>query len=81
MYSFYFRDPLGQFYELACYKFDPPVGATHTDVLFEAHKLWMVRQDEHLADAIALLTQRARQSLSTDHSAKNPYAATPPLWG
>ena len=27
MYSIYFRDPLGQLMELACYKFEPPAGA------------------------------------------------------
>ena len=26
MYSIYFRDPLGQLLELACYKFEPPAG-------------------------------------------------------
>ena len=29
------RDPLGQLIECACYKFEPPVGATHADVLRE----------------------------------------------
>lgn len=85
MYSFYFRDPLGQLYELACYKFDPPVGVTHAEVLFEAHQLRMARNDyaigdEHLADAIEILTQRTARSLSADRSPKNPYRATPALW-
>ena len=39
MDSLYFRDPLGQTYELACYKFDPPPGYTHTDVLAAAHPI------------------------------------------
>src|SRR5512147_1449547 len=39
MDSLYFRDPLGQLLELACYKFEPPIGATHADVLREAHLL------------------------------------------
>ena len=39
MDSIYFRDPLGQLLECATYKFDPPTGATHVDVLLEAHKL------------------------------------------
>jgi glyoxalase family protein len=34
MYSIYFRDPLGQRYELAAYKFNPPDGCTHAQVLF-----------------------------------------------
>jgi hypothetical protein len=78
MDSFYFRDPLGQLYELACYKFDPPTGFTHAHVLYEAHKLRVAQEaynitDEHLADAIELLAQRAYPTLSEDRSAKNPY--------
>ena len=38
MHSIYFRDPLGQLMELACYKFDPPAGASHADVLHEARE-------------------------------------------
>lgn len=63
MDSIYFRDPLGQLLELACYKFDPPAGATHADVLREAH-LVRVKEgaknitDVHLADAIAALVKR-----------------------
>jgi catechol-2,3-dioxygenase len=78
MDSFYFRDPLGQLYELACYKFEPPTGVTHSEVLLEAHKLRVERgdyniADEHLADAIEILTARTARSLSEDRSAKNPY--------
>ncbi|GIK56829.1 MAG: hypothetical protein BroJett015_24920 [Chloroflexota bacterium] len=85
MYSIYFRDPLGQLYELASYKFEPPVGVTHADVLFEAHKLRTERGDYaigdgHLADAIEILTQRTTRSLSTDRSPKNPYKAPVRLW-
>ncbi len=85
MDSIYFRDPLGQLLECATYKFDPPVGATHTDVLFEAHKLRAARgdhhiADEHLADAIALLVERRQGSLSTDRAAKDPYTEKPPVW-
>ncbi len=62
MYSLYFRDPLGQLLELACYKFEPPVGHTHADVLREAHKICAARgayniTDEHLADAIEALSR------------------------
>ena len=39
MDSIYFREPLGLLIELASYKFDPPIGCTHADVLETAHKL------------------------------------------
>ena len=73
MDSIYFRDPLGQLIELACYKFEPPVGVTHATVLLEAHKLRVERgayniSDEHLADAIEVLTARTTQSLSQEGS-------------
>jgi hypothetical protein len=63
MYSLYFRDPLGQLLELACYKFDPPVGYTHADVLREAHNIRLAKgdyniADEHLADAIEKLSRK-----------------------
>jgi glyoxalase family protein len=79
MDSIYFRDPLGQLIELACYKFEPPVGVTHAEVLLEAHKLRVARgdyniADEHLADAIAVLVQRTARSLSDDRSPQDPYA-------
>lgn len=78
MHSIYFRDPLGQRYELACYKFEPPVGVTHAEVLFEAHKLRVAEgayniQDSHLADAIELLTTRNQPSLSEDREPKHAY--------
>jgi len=80
MDSIYFRDPLGQLYELASYKFEPPMGYTHAEVLFEAHKIRSERGDyniaeEHLADAIEALTQRAARSLSEDRSPRDPYRA------
>jgi glyoxalase family protein len=69
MDSIYFRDPLGQLIELACYKFQPPVGVAASEVLLEAHRLRVAAgdhhiADEHLADAIELLTRRTTQSLS-----------------
>lgn len=81
MDSIYFRDPLGQLYELASYKFEPPAGVSHADVLTEAHRIRVGRgayaiDESHLADAIESLTQRTRTSLSADRSAKDPYAAT-----
>ena len=61
MDSIYFRDPNGQLLELACFKFEPPVGYTHTDVLALAHNLRVEAgdyaiEDRHLADALAQLT-------------------------
>src|SRR5689334_23884583 len=78
MDSIYFEDPLGLLIELASYRFEPPFGSTHSDVLLEAHRLRVERGDpniaeEHLADAIELMTRRSRPSLSDDRSAKNPY--------
>jgi catechol 2,3-dioxygenase-like lactoylglutathione lyase family enzyme len=78
MDSIYFEDPLGLLIELASYRFEPPFGYTHADVLLEAHKLRVERGDynidrEHLADAIETLVTRSRASLSDDRSPKNPY--------
>jgi hypothetical protein len=69
MDSIYFHDPLGLLIELASYRFEPPLGHTHADVLLEAHKLRVARGDhniaqEHLADAIEVLVERSRPSLS-----------------
>lgn len=63
MDSLYFRDPNGQLLELACYRFDPPTGCTHADVLATAHRLRLAAgahhiDQEHLADAIEELTHR-----------------------
>jgi catechol 2,3-dioxygenase-like lactoylglutathione lyase family enzyme len=68
MDSIYFHDPLGLLIELAAYRFEPPQGSTHADVLLEAHKLRVERGDrniepEHLADAIEALAAR-RPTLS-----------------
>ncbi len=78
MDSIYFDDPLGLLIELAAYRFEPPWGHTHADVLLEAHRLRVERGDhnidtEHLADAIELLATRSRASLSDDRAPKNPY--------
>jgi catechol 2,3-dioxygenase-like lactoylglutathione lyase family enzyme len=79
MDSIYFDDPLGLLIELASYRFEPPFGYTHGDVLLEAHKLREARGDyniaqEHLADAIEALVGRSRASLSDDRSPKDPYS-------
>lgn len=78
MYSIYFRDPLGQLFELSNYKFEPPVGVTHAEVLLEAHHIRVAAgdyniSDEHIADALEVLTGRTDRSLSEDRSPKDPY--------
>jgi catechol 2,3-dioxygenase-like lactoylglutathione lyase family enzyme len=79
MDSIYFTDPLGLLIELASYRFEPPFGFTHSDVLLEAHKVRVARGDYnitelHVADAIEQLVERSRPSLSDDRSPKDPYA-------
>lgn len=78
MDSIYFEDPLGLLIELASYRFEPPTGRTHTDVLLEAHLLRVERGDAnidriHLADAIERLVAQSQRSLSDDRAPKNPY--------
>jgi catechol 2,3-dioxygenase-like lactoylglutathione lyase family enzyme len=78
MDSIYFRDPLGLLCELASYRFEPPVGFTHAEVLLEAHHIRVARGDYniaevHLADAIEAMVRRSRQSLSDDRAPKDPY--------
>jgi catechol 2,3-dioxygenase-like lactoylglutathione lyase family enzyme len=78
MDSIYFTDPLGLLIELASYRFEPPQGSTHADVLHEAHKIRVARGDYniaevHLADAIENLATRKTATLSDDRSPKNPY--------
>jgi catechol 2,3-dioxygenase-like lactoylglutathione lyase family enzyme len=79
MDSIYFEDPMGLLIELASYRFEPPAGFTHADVLLEAHKIRVERGDYniaqiHLADAIETLVNRSRESLSEDRSPKDPYS-------
>jgi catechol 2,3-dioxygenase-like lactoylglutathione lyase family enzyme len=78
MDSIYFEDPLGLLIELASYRFEPPFGHTHADVLLEAHKLRVERGDYnidrvHLADALERLVERSRGSLSDDRTPQDPY--------
>jgi catechol 2,3-dioxygenase-like lactoylglutathione lyase family enzyme len=78
MDSIYFEDPLGLLIELACYRFEPPAGQSHADVLMKAHEFRVARGDDHiepvhLADAIEALVAASRPSLSTDRAAKDPY--------
>ena len=78
MDSIYFRDPLGLLIELASYRFEPPAGFTHAEVLLKAHKIRVERGDYaiapiHLADAIEELTISSRESLSSDRAPKDPF--------
>lgn len=78
MDSIYFRDPLGLRLELASYRFEPPEGCRHADVMIEAHKIRVARGNdhidrEHLADAIELLVERRQNSLSGDRSPRQGY--------
>ena len=78
MDSIYFKDPLGLLIELASYRFEPPAGHTHADVLLEAHHLRSEHGDYniapiHLADAIEALVERTQRTLSEDRNPKNPY--------
>ncbi|MFO7920862.1 VOC family protein [Rhodobacteraceae bacterium W635] len=78
MDSIYFKDPMGLLIELACYRFEPPTGCTHADVMIEAHRIRVAAGDDHiaevhLADAIERLVESRQQSLSADRSAKSPY--------
>ncbi len=78
MDSIYFRDPLGQRIELACYKFEPPPGIPHSQVLLEAHRLRVEEgayniQESHVADAIERLSRRTQETLSSDREAKHAY--------
>jgi hypothetical protein len=55
---------------MACYKFVPPEGFTVADVLSLAHRLRVAEgayaiRDEHLADAIAQLSER-KASIPTE---------------
>ncbi len=78
MDSIYFEDPLGLLIELASYRFEPPAGCSHGEVLYEAHKVRTERNDHnitdlHLADAIERLAASRRRSLSQDRDPKGPY--------
>jgi len=78
MDSIYFKDPLGLLIELASYRFEPPMGCTHADVMIEAHRIRVARgdyniQEVHLADAIELLVERRQQTLSPSRAPANPY--------
>ena len=80
MDSIYFTDPLGFLVELASYRFEPPAGCTHAEVLLQAHRIRVERGDYnidriHLADAIEKLVLDRQDSLTRDRTAKDPYTA------
>lgn len=82
MDSIYFQDPLGLMIELASYRFEPPFGCSHADVMIAAHRIRVARGDHHiaeihLADAIEGLVQARQGSLSADRAAKDPYPRPP----
>ncbi|MFS4438682.1 VOC family protein [Paracoccaceae bacterium GXU_MW_L88] len=65
MDSLYFRDPLGLLLELASYKFDPPQGTTHAQVLAKAYEIRKARgadatETQDVADALRALAAEAR---------------------
>lgn len=81
MDSIYFEDPLGLLVELASYRFEPPAGHSHAEVLMEAHNIRLARGDYaiaevHLADAIEALVESARPTLSADRAPKDPYGTS-----
>lgn len=78
MDSIYFRDPLGLRIELACYKFVPPQGVSHAEVLIEAHHVRLEKgadhiQESHVADALTRLMARNYNTRSKDQTAKHAY--------
>jgi catechol 2,3-dioxygenase-like lactoylglutathione lyase family enzyme len=83
MDSIYFRDPNGQLLEMACYKFEPPPGYTHSDVLAAAHRLRVAAgdysiADKHLADALIELTARRAPRPQAEAAGSGVAGATNP---
>jgi catechol 2,3-dioxygenase-like lactoylglutathione lyase family enzyme len=81
MDSAYFEDSLGLLIELASYRFEPPHGFTHADVLAEAHKIRTEQGDYniapvHLADAIETLTKRRLEWQQTHSPSSSPASTT-----
>ncbi|MEK0163466.1 VOC family protein [Phaeobacter sp. A36a-5a] len=78
MDSIYFKDPMGLLIELACYKFEPPMGCSHADVMITAHRVRVAAgdahiQEIHLAEAIEQLVQQRQPSLSDNRAPRDPY--------
>jgi len=68
MDSLYFRDPLGLLIELATWRFEPPIGCSHTDVLARAHRLRVASGDHNITDANLAA---AIVALTAESTAKN----------
>ena len=80
MDSIYFKDPMGLLIELASYRFEPPMGCSHADVMINAHRIRVERGDHHidkihLADAIERLVERRQDTLSDDRTPRDPYGS------
>jgi catechol 2,3-dioxygenase-like lactoylglutathione lyase family enzyme len=76
--SVYFTDPLGLLIELASWKFEPPDGMTHVEVIMAAHRLRLARGaraigEADIAEAIEALVLERRPSLSADRAPKDPW--------
>ena len=77
MNSIFFSDHFSLVVENSCYRFEPPAGCAHADVLMESRRVQVQRGDYaigevHLADAIERLCARRRPSLSADRSPEDP---------
>ena len=69
MDSIYFRDPLGLLIEIASYRFAPPDGTTHADVLKEANLVRLKNKDYnideyHLKASINKITTNLKKDIS-----------------
>ena len=69
MDSIYFRDPLGLLIEIASYRFIPPIGSTHSDVLREAYLIRLELGDyninqKHISASIQRIFKNLNPSLS-----------------
>lgn len=63
MDSIYFRDPLGLLIELSSYKFEPPFGYSHADVLKKAHDIRVKRNAINIQDQDISCALRELKSL------------------
>ena len=77
MDSIYFTDPLGLLIELASYRFEPPAGCTHADVLLEAHRLRVERGDHHIDRDASRRRDRAAHRALDSHAVRRPLAEGP----
>ena len=59
MDSIYFKDPLGLLIELAAYRFFPPEGVSHGEVLLRMCSLWLLYRNNK--SAVCWLSQKVRR--------------------